>query len=370
MYIATAAGKSWSTSSGRTRRTAGSAGIGGWVSATSSGWLRAYVAGRAPMAAEPLPEVEHRVGPADDRRADAAARRGAAARRRRRPPPAVAHTGMRLRADQQRTPALRRDRTRDPALGAPPVQAVRRHPFGDLRAGVRVGSRIRSTAARSDSPSWRTGTVSTAISLPDTAVPPGDRSSRLSAGPGRSHREHPCRRYVGDISSMHRDRLGRTRHDGIPPSDPCTQRGRRRGFGFPPVPAGPHGPGGFGARRLGAAGGRGRRASAAAAERPRRPARAAHRAADARLRDDPGAGHPHRRRLAAEPRLGLPDPAAAGGRGPHRGRGQRRAQAVHAHRRRPGRGRPRPRRTRRGRSSAEDTMSQLQDIRDAGASGS
>ena len=69
--------------------------------------------------------------------------------------------------------------------------------------------------------------------------------------------------------------------------------------------------------RPGLAGRRGA-AAAAPAQRPRRGARAAARAADARLRDDPGAREPHRRHLAPEPRLGLPDPAAAGGRGPHR----------------------------------------------------
>src|SRR6185437_13979188 len=47
------------------------------------------------------------------------------------------------------------------------------------------------------------------------------------------------------------------------------------------------------------------------AQRPAGGARLAGRAPHARLRDDPGTGEPHRRHLAAEPRLDLPDAAAA-----------------------------------------------------------
>src|SRR5689334_3430261 len=74
------------------------------------------------------------------------------------------------------------------------------------------------------------------------------------------------------------------------------------------------------------------------AQRPAGGPRLAGRAADARLRDDPGAGEPHRWDLAAEPRLDLPDAAAARGRGSDHGRADRGPQAVRADRGRPGRG--------------------------------
>src|SRR6266700_3315949 len=53
-----------------------------------------------------------------------------------------------------------------------------------------------------------------------------------------------------------------------------------------------------------------------ARQRPRRHPGTAGRAPHARLRDDPGTHQPHRRGVAAEPRLGLPGPADARGRGP------------------------------------------------------
>src|SRR5690349_23478876 len=81
------------------------------------------------------------------------------------------------------------------------------------------------------------------------------------------------------------------------------------------------------------------RAGPGPAQRAAGGARLAGRAADARLRDDPGAGEPHRWHLAAEPRLGLPDAAAARGRGPDHGRADRGSQAVHAHRGGPAGGR-------------------------------
>src|SRR5918994_1182223 len=65
--------------------------------------------------------------------------------------------------------------------------------------------------------------------------------------------------------------------------------------------------------------------------RPGRDPGPAGRAADARLRDDPGAGDAHRRRLAAEPGVGLSHPAAARGRGPDPRGGGRGRPPVHAH---------------------------------------
>ena len=83
--------------------------------------------------------------------------------------------------------------------------------------------------------------------------------------------------------------------------------------------------------------------------RPRRDPDAAGRPADARLRDDPGDRRTQRRPVAAQPRLGVPDAAAAGRRGPDRGHRKRRQQAAfRADRRRP---RPPPRRSRPRRGS-------------------
>ena len=84
------------------------------------------------------------------------------------------------------------------------------------------------------------------------------------------------------------------------------------------------------------------------ARRPRRHPRGdpdpPRRGADARLPDHPGDLGAERRQLDAEPRLGLPHPAAARGRGSHRARRVRvRPTRVRADRRRQGHsGRPTP----------------------------
>jgi hypothetical protein len=89
------------------------------------------------MTAEPPPQREDRVGPADDRRADALLgaeqlTEGVDRRRRR------AHRHEVRSRPHQGLHAPARTVPVDAALGAPPVQAVRRHAFGDLRAGVRI----------------------------------------------------------------------------------------------------------------------------------------------------------------------------------------------------------------------------------------
>ena len=89
-----------------------------------------------------------------------------------------------------------------------------------------------------------------------------------------------------------------------------------------------------------------RRAQGAARGHPHRGAAAARRGAAQRLPDHAGGAGAQRRRLAPEPRLGLPRPAAARGRGPDPLRGARRAQGLPAHRRR-----PRPRRGARSRAA-------------------
>ena len=83
-----------------------------------------------------------------------------------------------------------------------------------------------------------------------------------------------------------------------------------------------------------------RRPTRQARRRPRRHPGSAVRSCDARLRDDPGDLRTQRRPVASQPGLGLPDPAAAGRRGPHRRHRKRRQQAAfRADRRRPRRGR-------------------------------
>ena len=72
-----------------------------------------------------------------------------------------------------------------------------------------------------------------------------------------------------------------------------------------------------------------------ARRRPRRDPAPARRGAAQRLPGDAGAREPQRRRVAAEPRLGLPRAPAARRRGPRPQRGPRRRQRLRAHRRGP-----------------------------------
>ena len=137
------------------------------------------------------------------------------------------------------------------------------------------------------------------------------RTSATGVGAhGSGNVEHdPCRRCVADISSTYRQQIGEG-HERLP-STPAHEA-RERGLRLPArLPLRPGGGPGFGGGPAWAAGGHRRpgRRTGPPAQRPHRRARAALRAADARLRDDPGAGEPHRRHLAAQPRLGLPDPA-------------------------------------------------------------
>ena len=99
---------------------------------------------------------------------------------------------------------------------------------------------------------------------------------------------------------------------------------------------------GFGGGRRGDGAG----AQGAARRHPHRGAAAARRGAAQRLPDHAGGRGAQRRRLAPEPRLGLPAPCAARGRGPDPLRGGRRAQALRDHRRG-----PRPRRRARPRAA-------------------
>ena len=134
-----------------------------WPAAAGWGGRR----GPGPSAGEPVPEAEHGVGAADDGRAEPLL--PARAGRRRRPPPAsVASTGVRLPPSQQSDSRLRR-------APYPRIRPSARHQASP-RAAIRSAtcapangswSSSRSTARRSDSPSWRTGTVSTTTSLPD-----------------------------------------------------------------------------------------------------------------------------------------------------------------------------------------------------------
>jgi hypothetical protein len=105
-----------------------------------------------------------------------------------------------------------------------------------------------------------------------------------------------------------------------------------------------------------------------APERPQRRPRAARRTPDARLRDDSGAGLSHRRRVAAEPRVGLPDAPATGGRGTGRDghRRRRRSETFPTHRGREGRGGTGGPVAAVGPEFAPETINRRHEIRDAG----
>ena len=174
-----------------------------------------------------------------------------------------------------------------------------------------------------------------------TRVPTGEDPGRTRRGK-QAHDPHPNKTYVrfgrSRLSAMHCryivdasatdwrrtrswDSTDSTTSTSTRPG--CAASASRPGSRSARGPGGGHGGPAGAARRDADAARRTRRP----AQRPRRPCSRCSRAADARLRDDPGAGQPHRRRLAPQPRLDLPHPAAARGRGPDRSEHEPRAAA-------------------------------------------
>ena len=354
--MATAAGNSTSISCGRTRRTVG---VGRDRTAGSRSRAAAGTAARRGPAPTRRPGCSHRPSTASDSPTSDEHSRGwsAAAAAKAATAAGLAWTGMRLAPSQQMrlepAPACRSRRpARRPARTGRPCPPAR--PPGQRRSGPRRGCAAprRARCHRAVAPA-----PSTSLQPARTAWPP--RRDRPADWPLVAER---CRYIVNTSSTDWRqimeglDELHEHHEHHGPSRTRRTSRGADALRLAHAVPAavgrtgrlGHGGPGGgFGPGHGRGRGGRGRRPNVRAAvlallaERP-----------DARVRDDHRAGDPHRRRLAAQPRLGLPHPAAAGGRGADRQRGGRRPQAVHPHRRRPGRGRAPPPSRRRGSTSA------------------
>ena len=131
-----------------------------------------------------------------------------------------------------------------------------------------------------------------------------DPEQRRALHEQRRHARREFREHIREHGTDRHGPFGPGFQAGFGGSDPAAV-----GFGFDP-----RGGFGFGGPRGRRGGGRrGKRGDVRAAILALLADRA-----DARLRDDPGDLRTQRRPVASQPRLGLPDAATAGRRGPHR----------------------------------------------------